>query len=138
MNKKLIIGIILVIVAIAIAIGAAVIFSSKGEENQNTLTSNEENRNNEVENDIEENTTTNENVANSNQVASSGKTLVAYFSLPETTGDAKEDSTVTVNGEAIRKYTICSKLNSRSYQSRYFQNRSSKTIQHIRPSSINC
>lgn len=114
MNKKLIIGIILVIVAIAIAIGAAVIFSSKGEENQNTLTSNE------VENDIEENTTTNENVANSNQVASSGKTLVAYFSLPETTGDAKEDSTVTVNGEAIRKYTICSKLNSRSYQSRYF------------------
>lgn len=120
MNKKLIIGIILVIVAIAIAIGAAVIFSSKGEENQNTLTSNEENRNNEVENDIEENTTTNENVANSNQVASSGKTLVAYFSLPETTGDAKEDSTVTVNGEAIRKYTICSKLNSRSYQSRYF------------------
>lgn len=30
-----------------------------------------------------------------------GKTLVAYFSLPESTGIAREDSTVTVNGERL-------------------------------------
>lgn len=35
------------------------------------------------------------------QETSTGNTLVAYFSLPETRGDAKEDSTITVNGEDL-------------------------------------
>lgn len=36
-----------------------------------------------------------------NKLTGNSKILVAYFSLPETTGDAKEDSTVTVNGETL-------------------------------------
>ena len=40
----------------------------------------------------EENTT---NTDNNTQVSSNKKTLVAYFSLPENTGTAREDSTVT-------------------------------------------
>lgn len=107
MNKKLIIGIILSIVIIAVA--ATIIFMTnsknninkdKNTNNTNTLNAEDEN-NNEV--NVVENTdnTMEENIENENQVANSGNILVTYFSLPETRGDAKEDSTVTVNGETL-------------------------------------
>lgn len=72
MNKKLVIGIILAIVVIAVAIGAVVMVNSNNNDNQNIADENSENVN-----------------------------LVAYFSLPENTGTAREDSTVTVNGERL-------------------------------------
>lgn len=40
----------------------------------------------------------NSNSSNETYSTDIGKTLVAYFSLPETTGEAMEDSTITVNG----------------------------------------
>lgn len=75
MNKKIIIGIVAVIVIIAVVAGAIFMVNSN--------------------NNSSNNNTAEENVVNT------GKTLIAYFSLPETTGDAKEDSTVTVNGENL-------------------------------------
>ena len=71
MNKKLVIGIILAIVVIAVAIGAVVMVNSNNNDNQSIASDN------------------------------NGKTLVAYFSLPENTGTAREDSTVIVNGERL-------------------------------------
>lgn len=105
MNKKIIIGIIAVIVIIAVAIGTIFMTSSNNSSNNNTTRnlSNAENENNNGAN-IEENTnnkTTEETTTNENKVADSGKTLIAYFSLPENTGTAREDSTVTVNGERL-------------------------------------
>lgn len=41
------------------------------------------------------------NTTNKTKVENLGKTIVTYFSLPETRKDAKEDSTVTVNGETL-------------------------------------
>lgn len=104
MNKKIVIGSIAGIVIIAIAIGAIFMTSSNRSSNNNTTENllNAENENNNEAN-IEENTN-NEvegSTTNENKVANTGKTLVTYFSLPETSGDAKEDSTVTVNGEAL-------------------------------------
>lgn len=106
MNKKLVIGIILAIVVIAVAIGAVVMVNSNNNDNQNIASDNNENVNNAIENmnnednnvQNEENTT---NTDNNIQVSSNKKTLVAYFSLPENTGTAREDSTVTVNGERL-------------------------------------
>lgn len=76
MNKKLVIGIILVIIAIVVAIGTVVMVKLNNNENQNMLSDN-------------------------NEISSSSKILIAYFSLPENTGTAREDSTVTVNGERL-------------------------------------
>lgn len=99
MNKKLVIGIILVIIVIAITSFAVVMVNSNNKGNQNIANANNENVNN-ANNTVpnEENTT---NTDNNTQVSRQGKTLVAYFSLPENTGTAREDSTVTVNGERL-------------------------------------
>lgn len=104
MNKKLIIGIILVIVLIAVGVGAVVLNSNQTNDNmeenvENTQMSNEissdvvESKNNEKNT---ENETSNNNTASNNS-----KSIIAYFSLPETKGSAKEDSTITVNGETL-------------------------------------
>ena len=99
MNKKLVIGIILAIVVIAVATFAVVMVNSNNNDNQNIASDNNENVNNEDNNvPNEENTT---NTDNNTQVSSNKKTLVAYFSLPENTGTAREDSTITVNGERL-------------------------------------
>lgn len=96
MNKKIIIGIIAVI--IAVAIGVIFMTSSNNSSDNNTTENllNAENENNNEANLTEDTDNTNEN-----RVASSEKTLVTYFSLPETRGNAEEDSTVTVNGERL-------------------------------------
>ena len=104
--KKVVIGIIIAIIIIGVGAGAYFMLNSDKEENtnntnQNVLSSNNEksivreDNSEEVENNITEDTT------NENEVTTSEKTLIAYFSLPETRGDAKEDSTVTVNGESL-------------------------------------
>ncbi len=106
MNKKIIVGIVAVIVIIAIALGVIFITNSDNNSGKANNTENllsEENENNNEAN-IEENinnTTTEDTTTNENKVANSGKTLIAYFSLPENTGTAREDSTVTVNGERL-------------------------------------
>ena len=101
--KKVIIGIIIAIIIIAAGIGAYFMLNSNKEENvddvsQDTLLSNNEENIIKDDNLDKENE---ENVTTENDVVSTGKTLVAYFSLPETNGSAKEDSTVTVNGENL-------------------------------------
>lgn len=102
MNKKIIIGIIAVIVIIAIAVGAIFMTNSNNSSDKNTTENllNAENENNNEAN-LEENTNTTDIEANKPETINSEKSLIAYFSLPETTGEAKEDSTVTVNGEAL-------------------------------------
>ena len=104
MNKKVLIGIIVAILVI-IVIVAGVIIS-----NNNNTKNNELSAMNGIQNDdmsIEENDEQNnqENTINNetekNTIKSNSKTLIAYFSLPETTGSAKEDSTITVNGENL-------------------------------------
>ncbi len=100
MNKKIIVGIVAVIIIIAIALGVIFITNSDNNSENANNTENllsEENENNNEAN-IEENIN---NTTNENKVANSGKTLIAYFSLPENTGTAREDSTVTVNGERL-------------------------------------
>lgn len=106
MNKKLVIGIIAVIVIIAVAIGVIVITNSSNNSESTNNTENLLNAENENNNEanIEENTnntTTKETTTNEEKIANSGKTLIAYFSLPENTGVAREDSTITVNGERL-------------------------------------
>lgn len=104
MNKKLAIVIILAIVLIAVGVGAVVLNSNQTNDNmeenvENTQMSNEissdvvESKNNEKNT---ENETSNNNTASNNS-----KSIIAYFSLPETKGSAKEDSTITVNGETL-------------------------------------
>lgn len=99
MDKKFIIGIILGIVIIAGVIGTLVMVNSNNN-NQNVL-----NTDNEVQNmegvDNSNNFQNTENTNSETEANNNGKTLIAYFSLPETTGTAKEDSTVTVNGENL-------------------------------------
>lgn len=99
MDKKFIIGIIIGIVIIAVAIGTLIMVNSNNN-NQNVL-----NTDNEVQNmegvDNSNNFQNTENANSETKVSNSGKTLIAYFSLPETTGTAKEDSTVAVNGENL-------------------------------------
>ena len=104
MSKKIIIGIIAVIVILAVVGGAVFMTISNNNSDNNTnenLLSSENENNNDVNATENIANTIEENVTNENTVASSGKTLVTYFSLPETKGDAKEDSTVTVNGENL-------------------------------------
>lgn len=104
--KKVVIGIIIAIVIIAAGVGAYFVLNSEKEENtdvanKNVLTSNNEKNVVKESNSEEINNESNNDVSNENDVANIGKTLVTYFSLPETTGDAKEDSTINVNGENL-------------------------------------
>lgn len=92
MNKKILIGIIITIIIIAVMISFSMYKSNQIKNENKTSNTNDleltNNKNNSTE--MDENDTNTEN-----------KILIAYFSLPETTGDAKEDSTITVNGETL-------------------------------------
>ena len=98
MNKKVIIGIIIIIAIIGIAIAGYMAYSNNNTNNtQNEAIQNDES--NEISN-------SEENLANENETleqekSDNGKTLIAYFSLPETTGTAEEDSTITINGQKL-------------------------------------
>lgn len=101
MNKKILMGIIFAIIVIVVAIGAVVMINSNNNDSQNVLSENNEAENianvdNSVQN--EENRV---NADSNTEVSANKKTLIAYFSLPENTGTAREDSTVTVNGERL-------------------------------------
>lgn len=100
MNKKVIIGIILAILVIGVIAGAIFVWNPK----------NVSNPSNELEDIVKENMpdasepenkVSNETTSQKTEVTNIGKTLVTYFSLPENTGTAREDSTVTVNGERL-------------------------------------
>lgn len=90
MNKRVIIGIIIAIIIIIVVALVYIFFYS----NKSTL------ENNESKEYLQSNKDKNEK---ENQSATSldEKMLIAYFSLPETNGSAKEDSTITVNGETL-------------------------------------
>lgn len=88
MDKKIIIGIV-VVVMIAIGVGVFCVLGETKKENTSPNETREPNEQVNVGGD-DSKVDTNEE-----------KTLIVYFSLPENTGDAKEDSTVTVDGEAI-------------------------------------
>ncbi len=101
MNKKVVIGIIIIIAIIGIAIAGYMAYLNNNTNNtnntQNDAIPNEES--NEISN-LEENLA-NENKTLEQETNSNGKTLIAYFSLPETTGTAEEDSTITINGQKL-------------------------------------
>lgn len=117
--KKVVIIIITILVAVGAIFEIATLMKNNNKDN---LQANNENVNGEtvISSDEQEKNGTMENTISKTETNSNSKTLIAYFSLPETKGDAKEDSTVTVNGEALRKYTICSKFDTRAYRSRHF------------------
>lgn len=97
MNKKVVIGIIIIIAIIGIAIAGYMAYSNNNTNNtQNEAIQNDES--NEISNS-EENLA-NENETLEQETSNNGKTLIAYFSLPETTGTA-EDSTITINGQKL-------------------------------------
>lgn len=114
MNKKVIIGIIVAILIIAV-VGGAYFMMNKNQKtdetensgnqvkasNENTNTNNENITNTTNSTDRNANNTINNETSNEEETSDAGKTLIAYFSLPETTGEAKEDSTITVNGETL-------------------------------------
>ena len=98
MNKKVVIGIIIIIAIIGIAIAGYMAYSNNNTNNtQNEAIQNDES--NEISNP-EENLA-NENETLEQETSNNGKTLIAYFSLPETTGTAEEDSTITINGQKL-------------------------------------
>lgn len=98
MNKKVVIGIIIIIAIIGIAIAGYMAYSNNNTNNtQNEAIQNDES--NEISNS-EENLA-NENETLEQETSNNGKTLIAYFSLPETTGTAEEDSTITINGQKL-------------------------------------
>lgn len=103
MNKKIVIGIILAIVIIAIVATAVFIANTNNsQESSNTENMlNAESKNNMEANTEEDTNDMTELEETESKVTDDGKTLVAYFSLPEDTGSAREDSTVTVNGERL-------------------------------------
>lgn len=94
MNKRVIVGIIIVIIVIIVVVLGYMFLNS----NKSTTENNESIENlqlnkdeNEIENEKE----------NQNTIGLDKKIIIAYFSLPETNGSAKEDSTITVNGENL-------------------------------------
>ena len=90
MNKRVIIGIIIaIIVIIVVALGYMFLNSNKS-----TIENNESIENLQLNKDKNEK-------ENQNTTGLDKKILIAYFSLPETNGSAKEDSTITVNGENL-------------------------------------
>lgn len=95
--KKAIIPLIIIIVLIAITIIAITNNSNKtnNKVENNVVSQKENNIINDMQNKIEEKENEKNSTSNNNKV------LIAYFSLPETTGDAKEDSTIAINGETV-------------------------------------
>ncbi|MGN1269322.1 MAG: flavodoxin [Clostridia bacterium] len=96
MNKRVIIGIIIaIIVIIVVALGYMFLNRNKptteNNESIENLQSNKDESEIEIENEKE----------NQNTTSLDKKIIIAYFSLPETNGSAKEDSTITVNGENL-------------------------------------
>lgn len=94
MNKRVIIGIIIaIIVIIVVALGYIFLNSNKSTtENNENIENLQSNKNeSEIENEKE----------NQNTTGLDKKIIIAYFSLLETKGSAKEDSTITVNGEDL-------------------------------------
>lgn len=90
MNKKVIIGIVVVVVIITITVGILMLNRNNNKSSEGVINQSSQN------NENNEESRTNENTENTNS-----KSIIAYFSLPETTGTAKEDSTITVNGETL-------------------------------------
>ena len=103
MNKKVVIGIIIIIAIIGIAIAGYMAYLNNNTNNiQNEEIQNEEsNEISNLEENLTEENTTNEDETLEQETSSNGKTLIAYFSLPETTGTAEEDSTITINGQKL-------------------------------------
>lgn len=94
MNKRVIIGIIIaiivIIVILVLALGYMFLNSNKSTTENNESIENLQSNKDEskIENEKE----------NQNTTSLDKKIIIAYFSLPETNGSAKEDSTITVNG----------------------------------------
>lgn len=94
--RKVITAIIAILVIIGVIFGIVTLIKSnnkdnlKGKNNGEVIESLDNQNNSETTEDTE-----------MNNLTGNSKILVAYFTLPETTGDAKEDSTVTVNGETL-------------------------------------
>lgn len=97
MNKRVIIGIIIaiivIIVILVLALGYMFLNSNKSTTENNESIENLQSNKDEskIENEKE----------NQNTTSLDKKIIIAYFSLPETNGSAKEDSTITVNGENL-------------------------------------
>lgn len=97
-KKKLVIGIIVVILVIALMV-LGMWYMSNNEENNNQVSNNRVNTSSVVN-------SSNTNNTNSENEADEQKILVAYFSLPETNdpnnmNEDEENSTVIVNGEVL-------------------------------------
>lgn len=91
--RKVITAIIVILVIIGLIFGIVTLIKSNNKDNL------QENNNGEVLESL--NNQNNSETTEMNNLTGDSKILVAYFSLPETTGDAKEDSTITVNGETL-------------------------------------
>lgn len=87
MNKKILFSILGIIIIIGI-VACIVVISNNSKTEQKT-----ENK--------EEVVSSSNKIETKNTATNTGKALIVYFSLPEETGNAKEDSTITVNGEII-------------------------------------
>lgn len=101
MNKKVVIGLIIIIAIVGI--GIAVFMANSNNNSKNDVIQDEKNDEivNSAENLLDEENTKNENETSNQEENTIGKTLIAYFSLPETTGTAEEDSTITINGQKL-------------------------------------
>ena len=101
MNKKVVIGLIIIIAIVGI--GIAVFMANSNNNSQNDVIQDEKNDEivNSGENLLDEENMKNENETSNQEESTIGKTLIAYFSLPETTGTAEEDSTITINGQKL-------------------------------------
>lgn len=107
MNKKTILGIVFAIIVIAI-IGAVYFFAgnSKNTNNNQTISDSNVNLGNNNENNSDEVKNNNETENTENNTSKGLKTLVVYFSVPETNNPNnmtrdEENSTVVVNGEVL-------------------------------------
>ena len=99
--KKTVGIVICIIIVIGLIIGGVYFITNrKNNEAESNEQTNYESRN-ESNEQLAENNNEIENTTTENTSNESSKILVTYFSLPETTGDAKEDSTITVNGEVL-------------------------------------
>ena len=104
MNKKVVIGLIIIIAIVGIEIAVFMANSNNNSINntQNDVIQNvESNVESNSEESLPEENTINEKQTSEQKKNNSSKTLIAYFSLPETTGTAEEDSTITVNGKKL-------------------------------------
>lgn len=99
--KKTVGIVICIIIVVGLIIGGVYFFTNReNNEAESNEQTNYESRN-ESNEQLAENNNEIENTTTENTSNESSKILVTYFSLPETTGDAKEDSTITVNGEVL-------------------------------------